>query len=157
NSAPALSNDGTTLYVLAKTQNVSGTGYLLGLDTTDLHTKYKTVLYDPRNNNGSLARLLDDSTASPMVGPDGDVYIGVFASSYLGSRGFMLHFSGDLSVEKTPGAFGWDNTAEIVPASMVPSYTGTSSYLLFSKYNNYTVDDGDGINKIAILDPNATQ
>ena len=43
---------------------------------------------------------------------------------------------------------------------MVPSYTGTSSYLIFTKYNNYAgtcCDLADGTNKIAILDPYATQ
>jgi len=39
----------------------------------------------------------------------------------------------------------------------VPSYQGTSTYLIFCKYNNYAFDDGNGINKIALLDPNATQ
>jgi len=48
-----------------------------------------------------------------------------------------MRFSGDLSIQKTPGGFGWDYTAAIVPASMVPSYQGASSYLIFSKYNNY--------------------
>src|SRR5262249_36075701 len=43
------------------------------------------------------------------------------------------------------------------PTNMVPSYQGPSSYLLFSKYNNYAVDDGDGIHRIALLDPNTTQ
>jgi hypothetical protein len=39
---------------------------------------------------------------------------------------------------------------------MVPSYHGNSSYLLMTKYNNYADPGlgGDGINKIAILDPN---
>src|SRR5262249_38925159 len=56
-----------------------------------------------------------------------------------------------------PGGFGWDQTPGIVPASMVPSYNGPSSYLIFSKYNNYAFQDGDGINKVSLLDPNATQ
>jgi hypothetical protein len=58
---------------------------------------------------------------------------------------------------KTPGAFGWDTTVGLVPASMVPSYQGTSSYLLATKYNHYLGLGGDGQNKVAILDPNATQ
>lgn len=160
NSAPALSNDGTTLYVVVKGASNDTYGYLLGLDSTTLATKFKVFLKDPRNNNANNAQMLDDSTASPMVGPDGDVYFGIMGNPFNGSRGFMLHFSSDLTVEKTPGGFGWDNTAAIVPASMVPSYTGTSSYLLFTKYNNYANaggDSGDGVNRIAILDPNATQ
>jgi len=95
-----------------------------------------------------------------MVGPDGDVYFGIYGNPANGSRGFMLHFSSDLSVEKAPGGFGWDNTASVVPASMVPSYNGPSSFLLFSKYNNYANagnDSGDGVNRVALLDPNSTQ
>src|SRR5262249_37740588 len=138
----------------------NGNGYLVGLDSTTLATKYSVRLKDPRNNNANDAVILDASTASPMVAPDGDVYIGVFASTYMGSRGWLLRFSGDLAVEKIPGGFGWDQTAAIVPATMVPSYTGTSPYLIFSKYNNYATGDpesGDGVNKLALLDPNATQ
>jgi uncharacterized repeat protein (TIGR01451 family) len=117
-------------------------------------------LKDPRSNNANNAEMIDDSTASPMVGPDGDVYFGILGNPFNGSRGFMLHFSSDLTVEHPPGGFGWDNTAAIVPATMVPSYTGTSSYLLFTKYNNYANaggDSADGVNRIAVLDPNATQ
>jgi len=160
NSAPALSNDGTTVYVVVKGPSSDTYGYLLGLDSTTLATKFKVFLKDPRNNNANNAEMIDDSTASPMVGPDGDVYFGILGNPFNGSRGFMLHFSSDLTVEKPPGGFGWDNTAAIVPASMVPSYTGTSSYLLFTKYNNYANaggDSGDGVNRIAVLDPNATQ
>jgi hypothetical protein len=72
-----------------------------------------------------------------MVGPDGDVFFGILASPNNGSRGFLLHFSADLQNQKPPSAFGWDYTPAIVPAAMVPSYTGNSAYLLFSKYNNY--------------------
>ena len=155
NSAPALSNDETTLYVVAK-NNSSGHGYLLALNSTTLAMTHRVFLRDPRNTNG--AAISDDSTASPTVAPDDDVYIGILSNPGNGSRGFLLRFSGDLSIEKTPGAFGWDYTPAIVPATMVPSYQGTSSYLIFSKYNNYAGSgDGDGVNKIALLDPNDTQ
>lgn len=160
NSAPALSNDGTTVYFVVKGASSDTYGYLLGLDSTTLATKFKVFLKDPRNNNANNAELNDDSTASPMVGPDGDVYFGILGNPFNGSRGFMLHFSSDLTVEHPAGGFGWDNTAAVVPASMVPSYTGASSYLIFSKYNNYANaggDNGDGVNRIALLDPNATQ
>jgi hypothetical protein len=164
-AAPALSNDESTLYVSVRSASTAYYGYLLGLDPTTLEIKQtasgpeKVFLKDPRNGGANPAGLPDISTASPLVGPDGDVYYGIFGNPYNGSRGFMLHFNSDLTVEKTPGAFGWDDTGSIVPASMVPSYTGMSSYLIMTKYNNYagTTDGGDGVNKIAILDPNATQ
>ncbi len=160
NSAPALSNDESTVYVVVKSAGTDTYGYLLGLDSNTLATKYKVFLKDPRANNANNATILDDSTASPTIGPDNDVYFGIFGNPYNGSRGFLLHFSSDLTVEKAPGGFGWDNTVGIVPASMVPSYTGTSSYLLFTKYNNYAnagADSGDGVNRIALLDPKATE
>lgn len=154
NVAPALSNDGSTLYVVVKWSTNSSYAYLLGLNPTTLATKYSVFLRDPRN--GNPASISDEGTASPMVAPDGDVYFGVLVPNN-GSRGFLLRFSGDLSVTKTPGAFGWDYTPGIVPASMVPSYTGSSPYLLFSKYNDYPFGDGNGVNRVALLDPNATQ
>src|SRR5437870_5743727 len=116
----------------------------------------QVALKDPRNGAVNNASVLDDSSASPMVGPDGDVYYGVMGNPFNGSRGWMLHFSGNLTQTETPGAFGWDSTASIVPVSMVPSYTGTYSSLIFTKYNYYVYPGGDGVNKIAVLDPNAT-
>jgi Bacterial Ig-like domain (group 3)/Right handed beta helix region len=160
-AAPALSNDGSILYVSV---NESGNyyGYVLGLDSTTLATRYQVFLKDPRNHNANNAGLLDVSTATPMVAPDGSVFYGVFGNPYNGSRGFLLHFSADLATEYIPGAFGWDDTASIVPTSMVPSYHGTAPYLIFSKYNNYVAGEtgssgGDGVNRVAILDPFARQ
>jgi hypothetical protein len=162
NDAPMLSLDESTVYVVSKDTNVYSYSYLLGLDSTTLATKYKVLLHDPRNNNANTTGPLDDGTASGTIGPDGTVFYGVFGNPDNGSRGFMLHFSADLATEFTPGAFGWDDTDAIVPASMVPSYTGSSSYLLFTKYNNYVsaetgANGGDGVNQIAILDPYAAQ
>lgn len=152
NVAPALSNDGNTLYVVVR----SGSNpKLLGLDPTTLVTKYSVPLRDPRNNNP--ATISDNGTASPMVAPDGDVYFGILSNPSNGSRGFLLRFSADLSVIKPPGGFGWDYTAGVVPASAVPAYAGSSTYLLFCKYNDYAFADGSGMNRVAILDPNDTQ
>jgi hypothetical protein len=154
NSAPGLSNDEATVYIVAK--SASGTiSYLLGLDSTTLARKYRVLLKDPRN--GNPAQITEDSTASPTVAPDNDVYFGILGNPGGGFRGWLLRFSSDLTTQKIPGAFGWDYTPAIVPASMVPSYQGGSSYLLFCKYNNYAFSDGDGINRVALLDPNAIQ
>jgi hypothetical protein len=169
--APALSNDGSTLYtvVFGGTNPALGKyDYLVALDSTTLQIKTdangnpeRRFLFDPRNGGTNPARIIGESS-SLLVGPDGDVFYGEFGNPFNGSRGLLLHFSGDLSQEFAPGAFGFDETPSIVPASMVPSYHGTSSYLLMTKYNNYVSVEvgpsgGDGVNEIAILDPKATQ
>jgi hypothetical protein len=160
NAAPALSPDGKTLYVAVATVPASGNpnGYLLALDSTTLATKGSTSLTDPFTL--APAWVSDSATSSPMVGPDGDVYFGVLESNFPAhnDRGWLLHFDATLTVLKTPGSFGWDNTPSIVPAGIVSSYTGTSTYLLLSKYNNYAdFPTGDGLNRMAILDPNQTE
>src|SRR5262249_21261309 len=102
----------------------------------------------------------DDGTASPTIGPDGDVYYGVLENPFPenNDRGWLLHFDRNLTVTKTPGAFGWDDTASIVPANLVSNYGGSSTYLLMTKFNNYLgIGTGNGQNKIAIVDPQATE
>lgn len=150
--APALSPDGKTVYVGMSTG--SQAGYLVALNSTTLATSGIAKLTDPRN--GLQAMLPDISTASPMVAPDGTVYMGAFENPYYSSKGWMMHYSANLSTKYTPGLFGWDDTASIVPKSMVPSYSGSSSYLIMTKYNDYADTGGSGINQVAILDPNAT-
>ena len=116
-------------------------------------------LKDP--NTGGGAWLSDDGTSSPTIGPDGDVYYGVLEQGIPShhDRGWLLHFDSTLATSKIPGSFGWDDSASVVPSRLVPSYTGKSSYLVLTKYNNYSDSGigGDGKNKVAILDPNATE
>ena len=164
NSAPAVSPDGATLYVAVNTAVVTAPavqrGYLLALDSTTLALKSKVALLDPGATAGTPARISDDGTASPTVGPDGEVFFGVLEAVFgsHNARGWLLHFSAALTPNGVPGGFGWDDTASVVPASMVPSYAGTSTYLLMTKYNNYLgVGFGDGLNQVAVIDPNATQ
>src|SRR5262249_15137458 len=136
NCAPALCNDGSTLYIAVSTGNF-GRGFLLALNSSSLATTAKVALKDAATGNDAL--LPDDGTASPTVGPDGDVYFGVLENPFPSNhdRGWLLHFSDNLSQTKRAGAFGWDDTASIVPASSLPIYAGSSSYLLMTKYNNY--------------------
>jgi hypothetical protein len=158
NCAPALSNDQKTVYVAVSGGTEFDTnGYLVSLNATTLAPVAHVQLFDPR---GPRATVSSDSSAAPMVGPDGDVYYGVLETPCCRShndRGWMLHFNSTLSTLKTPGSFGWDNTASLVPAAAVPGYTGTSSYLILTKYNNYAgAGTGTGVNQVAVLDPNAT-
>jgi hypothetical protein len=157
NCAPAISRDGKTVYIAVADDN-TGRGILLGLNSKTLETKYSTPLTDPYFNQPAI--VFGDSSASPTIGPDGDVYYGVVESDFEthNDRGWLLHFDAKLKKSKIPGSFGWDDTVSVVPSSAVPSYTGSSSYLLMSKYNNYYgFPTGDGHNKIAILDPSAKE
>lgn len=155
--APALSHDGSMVYV-AVSSGDGGFGYLLALDSHTLSLINKVRLVDP--SSGLDATMSDESSGSPTVGPDGDVYYGVLENPFPdhNDRGWMLHFNSDLSQQKLPGSFGWDDTASIVDASLVGGYHGTSKYLLMTKYNNYAgIGTGDGHNRVAILDPNASE
>jgi hypothetical protein len=153
NCAPALSNDHKTLYV-AVSSGYSGYGYLVALDSRTLTTLANVRLKDVRTPAND-AYMTGESSASPTVGPDGDVYYGVLENP-LGAnhyRGWLLHFNSTLTQTKIPGAFGWDDSASVVSASLVSSYHGSSPYLLMTKYNNYAGAGGNGVNKIAVLDP----
>jgi hypothetical protein len=155
NCAPALSADGSTVYVAVSNGSA---GYLVGLDAATLAPKYSVPLVDPVTQKSAL--LDDDSSAAPTIGPDGMVYYGVLESSagVHNCRGWLLGFSADLATVNTPGSFGWDDTVSIVPARALSGDSGGSRYYLMSKYNNYYgCGSGDGHNQIAILDPNATQ
>ncbi len=108
NCAPAVSADGSTVYVAVNNVTVADTGnfghgYLCKLNSSDLSMQASVFLSDPRPGVGA-ASITDDSTASPTIGPNGDVYFGVLEGNFPSNndRGWMLHFSGDLSTVKTP-------------------------------------------------------
>jgi len=156
NCAPALSPGGTIVYITVTTPT---SGILVGLNATTLRPWFRVALKDPVT--GRPALISPSSSASPTVGPDGDVYYGVLEVPYLrhDDRGWLLHFNASLTRTKIPGSFGWDNTVSVLPARAVPGYQGTSPYLLVSKYNNYVHlgPHGDGHNEVAVLDPRASQ
>jgi hypothetical protein len=160
NCAPAISIDGNTVYIAVNRGSTTATqtGFLLALDSTTLATRARVALTDP--NLLTPARISDDGTASPVVGPDGRVFYGVLETQFPthNARGWLLQFDALLNPAGVPGSFGWDVSPSVIPASMVPSYTGTSTYLLAQKYNNYNgVGTGDGLNRMAVLDPKASQ
>ena len=120
-SAPALSNDESTIYVGVNGPN-AGYGYLVSVNSQTLQTIAKVRLKDP--SSGLDALVSDASSASPTVGPDGDVYFGVLENPFPNhnDRGWLLHFDSTLTQTKIPGSFGWDDTPSIVAASLVCLY-----------------------------------
>ncbi|HKV91453.1 MAG TPA: hypothetical protein VJW20_02775 [Candidatus Angelobacter sp.] len=82
---------------------------------------------DPGTNEPPPARVLDDSSSSPVVAPDGSIFYGAY-TLYNFAQGHMLHFSanGDFLNAFT---FGWDNTPAIYPH-------GTTYSVIF-KNNHY--------------------
>jgi hypothetical protein len=160
NCAPALSLDGGTVYIAVNrgATTATQTGYLLALDSATLATRARVALTDPAT--GAPARISDDGTAAPVVGPDGRVFYGVLESAFPqhNARGWLLQFDAALAPAGVPGSFGWDVSPSVLPAAAVPGYTGGSPYLLALKYNNYAgVGTGDGLNRMAVLDPRASQ
>jgi|GEM_PF-3336837 len=156
-AAPALSPDGRTLYAVAAANGATATsrvpGWLVALDSTTLAAKAKVQLKDPKT--GGTAVIAESGTSSPLVGPDGRVFFGILGVSGVSHAflGWLLQFDADLATQRATGGFGWDYTPSVIPSNVVGGYTGSSSYLLAAKYNEYS----GGQHLMAILDPNATQ
>ena len=81
NCAPAVTADGKTVYVAVSNGNTKGgdgitaTGSLVALNGQNLSYIASAQLKDPKS--GGSAYIPDSGTASPMIGSDGDVYMGV--------------------------------------------------------------------------------
>ncbi len=159
NCTPALSNDGRTLYFAVSNGAEFGTGYLVSVDSETLAPIAHVALQDPR---GGLATV---STKQHIFGfavgrsPDGDVLLRGSRNNCCSSHNDpgldAAPLNASLTQSKIPGSFGWDASASIVPAKLVPSYTGASAYLILTKYNNYAgAGTGTGLNQVAVQDPN---
>jgi len=82
---------------------------------------------DPGVNHAGGGRVLDDSSASPTVAPDGSVFYGAY-SRYNYAQGHLMQFSAS-GAYLGAYRFGWDLTAGIV------SHGGTYSVVI--KDNQY--------------------
>ena len=82
---------------------------------------------DPATNEPPPARVLDDSSSTPVVAPDGSIFYGAY-TSYNCAQGHMLHFSANGDFLNSFN-FGWDNTPAIYP------HGGT--YSVVFKNNHY--------------------
>lgn len=157
NVAPAIAPDGT-IYTVSRAHGRPGSryGYLIAL-TGDLQLKWAASLrdrlhdgcgvslpigepggcragtpangVDPTTNELPAGEVLDVSTASPVVAPDGSVLYGAY-TAYNYQRGHLMQFSASGEF-KHAFDFGWDTTPAIW------EHDGTYSVIL--KENNYEV------------------
>jgi outer membrane protein assembly factor BamB len=112
NAAPAIAPDGT-VYVISRAHFNSAYGYVVAVNA-DLTPKWSASLLggvDPATNEMPAGSVLDQSTASPAIAPDGTVLYGA-AEPYNVGRGHLFRFSsaGDFLSSYD---FGWDITPAI--------------------------------------------
>jgi hypothetical protein len=82
---------------------------------------------DPGTNEPPPGRVVDDSSSSPTIAPDGSIYYGAY-SRYNWAQGHMFRFSANGDFLNAFN-FGWDNTPAIYP------HGGTFSVIF--KNNHY--------------------
>ncbi len=82
---------------------------------------------DPATNEPPPARVLNDSSSSPTVAPDGSIFYGAY-TLYNWAQGHMVHFSANGDFLNSFN-FGWDTTPAIYP------HGGT--YSVIFKNNHY--------------------
>jgi hypothetical protein len=116
-----------------------GCGVLLPANGTPGGCRAGTALgVDPATNDAPAGRVIDQSSSSPMVLPDGTVAYGAY-TRYNYSRGHLLHFdaagrfldSYDFGWDITPAAFRHDGTYSIVVKDNLydaGSYCGNETY-----------------------------
>jgi hypothetical protein len=108
NCAPALSNDGGTLYIAVNTASPrrDAAGRPARTRQHDARDAREGRLTDP--NLGTPARISDDGTAAPVVGPDGRVFYGVLEAQFAthNARGWLLQFDSLLNPAGSRAASG---------------------------------------------------
>ncbi len=122
-----------------------GCGVLLPIASSDTPEKGKcrfgaNVGVDPQTNQAPAGRVIDPSTSSPTVAPDGSVLYGGY-TRYNIARGHLFEFS---SAGEFQAAFdfGWDSTPAIF------SHDGTYSVVI--KDNHYDEEAGFYCNPSAV-------
>jgi hypothetical protein len=154
NTAPAVGPDGT-IYVGSVAHLWSRQAYMVAVNpnlTPKWHTSLRDRFHDgcnvylppngqpggcragahtgvdPAQNRPGAGRFLEDGTYSPVVAPDGSVFMGTYAR-YNWAQGHLMKFSHDGQYQ---GAylFGWDVTPAI--------YVHDGTYSVITKDNHYS-------------------
>ncbi|MGZ6142324.1 MAG: hypothetical protein ACXWLM_03245, partial [Myxococcales bacterium] len=178
NTAPAIGPDGT-IYDISRASLDDYYGYLIAVNpnlTPRWASSMRNRMHDgcgtpflpangapggcragsptgvsPPDGQPGSGRVLDDSTAAPLVAPDGSIYYGAY-TRYNYAQGELLRWSSDGSYlpEPTYGGFqfGWDTTPAILP-----NPDGTFSVV--TKENHYG-DVGSYCNDNTLCPPDRT-
>ena len=168
NVAPSIAPDGT-IYTISRAHFNPNYGYLVAVNP-DLTPKWAASLrdrladgcgvglpangakggcregaplgVDPSTNQKPAGRVTDQSTASPVVAPDGSILYGAY-TRYNNSRGHLMKFSADGDY-LTAYDFGWDSTPAVFP------HDGTYSVLI--KDNHYGIPSFCGVREYCLPD-----
>jgi hypothetical protein len=125
NISPAVSADGKTIYTASVAHFNSLDANLIAVNS-DLTPKWHTSLTNLAQGQITGA-IIDLSSATPVVLPDGNLLFGVLASGT--SRGYMLKFSSS-GQYLTSFDFGWDDTPAV--------YVHDGTYSVITKNNFYS-------------------
>jgi len=157
NVAPAISQDGSVIYTVARGHFWGRDSYLIAVNSSDLSLRWSTAMQqllndgcnvllppdgqpggcsiygatgvDPTQNLPGSAIVSDQASSSPVVAPDGSILFGA-NTAYNYGRGHMLKFSSSGSF-LTSYDFGWDTTPSI--------YQHGGTYSVVLKDNHYDV------------------
>ena len=154
NSAPAVAPDGT-IYTVSTAHYSSRTSYMLAVNpnltpkwATSMRDRFNdgcnvllppngtpggcragsTTGVDPAQNRPAAGRVLDDSSAVPIVAPDGAVFFGTY-TRYNYFQGHLMKFGADGSYQGG-FLFGWDTTPGI--------FVHDGTYSIITKENHYS-------------------
>ncbi len=153
-SAPALSNDGSFVYVATQTGSKA---YIARFHTGEgMAEAGATLLKDPVTHQ--KMHMFAGYVSLPVVAPDGDVYMVTPArkpSVANTGNGWLMHFSADLKVKGTQAQVMATETPSIVPASMVPAYHGRSTYLVAAPRYTTGAENPTGLDtqRLSLFDP----
>lgn len=154
NIAPAVAADGT-IYIVTRAHFNNYWGYVVAVNP-DLTRKWDKSMrnrfhdgcnvllppngtdggcpdgtatgVDPYDNQPGSGRVTDNSTASPVVAPDGSVIYGSY-TFYNYSQGHLVHFAADGTYLDHAYPFGWDTTPAI--------WQHDGTYSVVTKENHY--------------------
>jgi hypothetical protein len=125
NISPAISADGKTIYIASVAHFNSLDANIIAVNS-DLTPKWHTSLINLAQGQITGA-VIDLSSATPVVLPDGNLLFGVLASNT--SRGYMLKFDSS-GQYLTSFDFGWDDTPAV--------YVHDGTYSVITKNNYYS-------------------